>query len=175
MERLCQLVKSKSVALLLPTLVSACSSTGAASPETVAWPPGRYRLEAVIEYRQDSRGGEYTARETYSADLTVGRYGAMDLRSPYGICQDPPASQVRRDVARGRRSFECGDARYFLLPGAGIVRGEIVVAVREQQRTRASCARYVAGASGERVCEEYRWQVVTRMTDKRARLDVTRL
>jgi len=76
----------------------------------------------------------------------------MERSSSYGIRRDPLPAQVQRDLARGRRSLDCGGAIYWLRPAAGTVRGEMVVTVREEQRRSAGCARYTVGADGEPEC-----------------------
>ena len=161
--------------LLALASVPACSSTGGLPRGPVSWSPGLYRLEAVIEYSQDFRGAAYTARETYTADLIISQDGSMELDSSYGICRDPLPAQVQRDLARGRRSFDCGDAIYWLRPAAGTVRGEMVVTVREERRRSEGCARYTVGPDGEPECEENSWRVDSQITDKRARLYVSPL
>jgi hypothetical protein len=165
-------MKGWSSLVFLLAVVPACSSTGgspAPPAGPLSWPAGQYRLEATVRYNSEIG----PTRDDYFADLTITLGGSMILTSSSGNCQDPSASAVQRDMARGRRSFECGDVTFDIRPMGQRIGGEILASVRETYRERGPCRRYETGMDGQRVCVEYSSRVLTRTSLKRERLRIS--
>ena len=97
----------------------------------VDWTPGRYTLQASV-------GNEFTSEE-FSADLTILSAGAMSLSASSGICRAQTPSDVSRDMERGQRTFECGDAVWTVTPIPGGVRGTIRASVLVEYRAQTAC------------------------------------
>jgi len=115
----------------------------------VAWTPGRYTLESSV-------GNDITSEE-FTADLTILSASEMSLSASSGICQVQTPSDVARDMERGQRTFDCGDAVWTMRPIPGGVRGTIRASVLVEYRAETSCP---AGRDGP--CYIMRTQRVTR-------------
>ncbi|MBM4183843.1 MAG: hypothetical protein FJ207_06405 [Gemmatimonadetes bacterium] len=119
---------------LLVGALWACSPPGpyVEGPQgAVDWTPGRYSLEATV-------GNELTSQD-FSADLTIGPSNEMSLNASSGICQIQSPSDVARDMERGQRSFECGDAAWTVMAIPGGVRGTIRASVLVEYRAETAC------------------------------------
>ncbi len=168
-------MKAPSSLPLLVLAASACSTTGAPSapaPSPLIWPAGDYVLEASVRYNQATTYSESTLTEDFVAYLNVAPDGSLTLTSSSGLCRDPLDPRARREEARGRRGFECGDVTYAFGPGGGTIRGEMTAAVWETFRVPGPCKRYGTGADGRSICIEPSWRVVSQRSVKRARLRV---
>ncbi len=167
--------------LVLVLLVAAACSTGGGGPappspsaaRLVYWPPGRYDLEAYIQYGRATTFEAGIVTVEYFAQLLVTPNGSMILSSSSGSCHDPLPAEVGRDESLGRRSFVCGEVTYYLTAEGGRIRGEIMVSVQEDTRERGRCIRSITGANGRERCVESSWHIESRRVDKRARLRVS--
>jgi len=165
------------VAAVLLVGAAACSTAagGPAVPVGVVyWPPGRYALEATIEYERSTTYEKRTITGELFAELVVTPAGSMFLNSSSGPCRAPSPTVARRDEYLGRRSFECGDVTFQLRPRGGRIGGEIVASVREDVRERGECIRSVLGLDTLQRCRAYAWRIETRTVNKRARLKVSK-
>ncbi len=164
------------VAALLLAAAACSTSVGGPAPPSglVYWPPGRYALEASIQYERSTAFEEGTVTTEYFAQVLVTPNGSIILTTSSGSCQDPIRSEVRRNESLGRRSFECGDVTYHLRPEGEKIGGEIVVSVQETKRERGRCFRYITGRNGLERCVESSWRIQSRKIDKRGRLKVTK-
>ncbi len=168
-------MKRWSFFLALVVTASACSTNqgGLPSPDDlVYWPPGRYELEASVQYREVMSDTESTVTDVYSALLIVTPNGSLILTSSSGTCAPPRPSEARRDTSQDRRRFECGTVTYYLWPEDDRLGGEIVASVQEQTRERGRCVRYYSGLDGRDRCVECGWTVTSRTTDKPVRLKI---
>jgi len=155
----------------------ACSTAagGPAVPVGVVyWPPGRYALEATIEYERSTPYEKRIITGELFAELVVTPAGSMFLNSSSGPCRDPSPAEARRDESLGRRSFECGDVTFHLRPRGGRIGGEIVASVQEDTRVRGPCIRSGVGINNRERCVAYAWSIETQMAEKRTRLKVSR-
>lgn len=103
----------------------------------VAWTPGRYTLEASV-------GNEITSEE-FRADLTIAQDNAMNLNASSGNCLAQTPSDIARDMERGQRTFECGDATWMVRATPGGVRGTVRASVLVEVREPTPCP---AGRAG---------------------------
>jgi hypothetical protein len=127
-------------------------STGTGGP--VPWTPGRYVLEARV-----GRGS--LSDQDFRAVLTVAPDGSMSMDSSTGLCRDPSPGRATQDEARGRGTFECGDATYFVQPTPGGVRGTIRASILEEYEAQVPCA----PTSNQQVCTIMRTRRVVRGAD----------
>ncbi len=84
----------------------------------------------TIRSHWDLRYPQYSKRtlsETYEADLFLGPGGHMHLESTAGICREPDPVEVQVQLARGVRTFTCGNVSYVLRTAGSTLRGEITV------------------------------------------------
>ena len=168
--------------LVIPAAVllvgAAACSTAAGGPAVpvgvVYWPPGRYALEATIEYERSTTYEKRTITGELFAELVVTPAGSMFLNSSSGPCRDPSPAEARIDESLGRKSFECGDVTFHLRPRGGRIGGEIVASVQEDTRVRGPCIRSGVGINNRERCVAYAWSIETQMAEKRARLKVSR-
>ena len=156
-----------SIVVAAGVLLGACGGGSSAPREPIAWTPGRYSLEASISYQ--TRNQMQVDRQI--AELVIEPDGRMSLIGMTGPCLDPSPAQVQEDEARGRRTFECQDARYELRPVAGGVVGQMVAEVTEEFMVTV-CVRYEQRPDGTQVCVEEREEVEQRRALKNARLQV---
>lgn len=141
-------------AILLSTL--ACSppstySTGVGGP--VPWTPGRYVLEATV--------GRSLSDQEFRAVLTIAPDASMSLEASSGLCRDPSPTYAGQDEARARRTFECGDAVYFVQPTPTGVRGRITASILEEYEAQTACP----PGSGRTVCTIMRTRRVSRTAE----------
>jgi hypothetical protein len=144
--RAVQLVWLGSIACSPPSTYS----TGSGGP--VPWTPGRYVLEATV-----GRGS--MSDEEFRAILTVAPDGSTSLSASTGLCRDPSPSRAETDESLGLRTFQCGDAVYYVQPSATGVRGRIVASVLEEYEAQVPCA----PTSNQATCTIMRTRRVTRI------------
>ncbi len=161
--------------MVLFVAAAACSTAGggpAVPAGLVYWPPGRYALEATIQYERSTTYEARTITGELFGELIVTPNGSMILDSSSGSCRDPSPTEARRDESLGRRSFECGDVTFLLRPQGSRIGGEIVASVREDARERGPCIQSVLGLNTRDRCVQYAWRIETKTVNKRARLKV---
>jgi hypothetical protein len=121
----------KSLVNAAPLVLLGCSAMGGPPTTPVPWTPGQYSLEATV--------GETLSAEDVRAQLTIAPDSRISLASSTGLCRERDAAEVERDFARGRATFECGDATFQIRPIPGSVRGEVRASVLEEVREQTTC------------------------------------
>lgn len=154
---------------LLP--LAACLSRGpeTSPPGPTEWPEGEFRLRATVHYSRGAGSGQTTVTEEHWADLTIAPGGEMWMETSTGICRDPNPQEVERDLARGERRFQCGEAFFLLRPAGTTVRAELTFSFTQATRERGECIRRVRGA-----CVEYGYSTRERQVSQRVSMRVER-
>ncbi len=156
---------------ILVTLAATGCASGGGSPEATPgpldWPEGQFVLIGTVQYTQSS---ERTVSEMYEAGLFVGPGGHMHLESTVGICREPDPIEVQVQLARGVRTFTCGNVSYVLRTAGSTLRGEITVPYVRTVQQRGRCIRQAENGS----CLEYTVTYQEHQATARAHLRVQR-
>lgn len=163
---------------IFATLVLCACASSASQPGADGgrppWPPGTYDILASVTYRMDSETGTRTERLEHRAELLVAPDESLTFSSSSGLCHRQAPDELRRDIARGVRSFSCQDASYVFRPTGGTVGGSAFLSVQEGIRTKGPCEEWTELAGGGRACARYTWYVDYRVTRKQATLRIMR-
>ena len=161
-------LRRPSVLLLL--LMPGCLSSGPkanATPGPMDWPVGEFQLRATIQYRRDTGASQSNATEEHWANLTIAPGPEMWMESSTGMCRDPNPQEVERDMARGERRFQCGNALFLLRPAGSTIRADLTVSVTQTTRERAGCIRWE-----KNTCAEYGYNLRDREVSQRVSMRV---
>ena len=156
--------------MLLP--LAACLSSGPKASDTPGptdWPEGEFRLRATIQYSRDTGVAQSTATEEHWANLTIAPGAEMWMESSTGMCRDSNPQEVERDLTRGERRFQCGDALFLLRPAGSTIRAELTVSVTKTTRERGGCIRWEKNN-----CAEYGYNIRERQVSQRVSVRVER-
>jgi hypothetical protein len=159
--------------LLLLTTTSCIFGQGSSEPAPgpLEWPQGVFVLSGTVQYARATGTGQSTATDVYEATLTIGLDDYMTLETNTGMCTTIDPNDVQRQLARGFRSFSCGDVQFSVSPAGSSVRGQLTATVPTLRRERGGCIRW----NDEGACMEYSYNYREGSTRKGTSLRVQKV
>ena len=157
--------------LPLLLILSACATPGSdlePSPGPLEWPEGQFTLQGTAQYSHQAGLLQSTITAVHWLNLTIDPGGSMRVESSAGFCREPEEPVVQQQLARGYRSFPCGNVRFTVRPAGSTLRGEMTVSYTQSVRVRGGCA--VRDENG--VCLEYEYNIEDRPRSQRVSLRV---